>query len=396
MPPRYPSLPKRKLPRSKWFTKSSSEIQFAYWVPNISGGLVITKLPMQTKWDHDSTARYAQVAEANGFTAALAQARWCASYDADHQHEAFVISSHILANTSVLEVITACHPGLWHPGVAAKMQASLDIISHGRTSINIVSGWFKGEFTGLGELWLDHGERYRRSEEFIRILKGLWNDDTFTFYGDFYKIDDMGLLPKPAHSPLIFQGGNSKAARQMAGRVSDVLLMNGNTNDGFANIINDSRKAARASGRDDQDLRFGANGFCIVRDTEEDAAETLRSIILNADVEAVKSFGEAVKHAGQSTSDGEGMWVNSGFEDLVQYNDGFKTDLIGTPEQVADRIMDMKELGINMVLCGFLHYEWELEHFGKTVIPLVREREDAHRKGRKSFAVSSPNPRGTR
>jgi alkanesulfonate monooxygenase SsuD/methylene tetrahydromethanopterin reductase-like flavin-dependent oxidoreductase (luciferase family) len=53
-----------------------------------------------------------------------------------------------------------------------------------------VSGWFKGEFTGYGEPWLDHTERYRRSEEFIRIMKGMWNSDVFTFYGDFYTIDN--------------------------------------------------------------------------------------------------------------------------------------------------------------------------------------------------------------
>ncbi|MFC5997048.1 dimethylsulfone monooxygenase SfnG [Pseudonocardia hispaniensis] len=388
MPPSYPPLPKSKLPRSAWFERSADEIQFAYWVPNVSGGLVITTLPMQTEWDHESNVRYAQIAEANGFATALAQTRWFASYGADHQHEAFVMSSYILAKTSTLELITACHPGLWHPGVVAKVQATLDVISNGRTSINIVSGWFKGEFTGYGEPWLDHSERYRRSEEFIRIMKGMWNEDEFTFYGDFYTIDGAPMLPKPVHQPLVFQGGNSTAARRMAGRVSDVLFMNGNTNEGFTGIINDTRMAARASGRDESEIRFGANGFAIVRDTEEEAVETLRAIIANADVEAVKGFGEAVKNAGQSTSDKQGMWANSSFEDLVQYNDGFKTGLIGTPEQVADRIIELKELGINVVLCGFLHYEWELENFGKKVIPLVREREQAMKKGRKTFAVS--------
>lgn len=388
MPPTYPALPKGRLPRSRWFERSRDEIQFAYWVPNVSGGLVITTLPMQTEWSHEANVRYARTAEANGFVTALAQTRWFAGYGADHQHEAFVISSHILAKTETLELITACHPGLWHPGVVAKIQATLDVVSAGRTSINIVSGWFRGEFRGYGEPWLEHAERYRRSEEFVRILKGMWNEDEFTLYGDFYTIDGARMLPKPVHQPLVFQGGNSRDARRMAGRVSDVLFMNGNTNEGFSEIISDSRKAARTSGRDDRELRFGANGFVIVRDTEEEAVETLREVIRHADVEAVKGFGEAVKQAGRSASDGQGMWTNSSFEDLVQYNDGFKTGLIGTAEQVADRIMELKELGINLVLCGFLHYEWELESFGKTVIPLVREREALQKKGRRSVALS--------
>jgi FMNH2-dependent dimethyl sulfone monooxygenase len=389
MPASYPPLPKSELPQAEWFKKSKDEVQFSYWVPNISGGLVITNLPMQTEWDHDANVRYARIAEENGFTTALAQTRWFASYGADHQHEAFTIATHILSRTEKIHIITACHPGLWLPGVAAKIQATLDVISNGRTAINVVSGWFKGEFTGYGEPWLEHTERYRRSEEFIRIMKGLWDADVFTQYGDFYHYDNAPLLPKPVHQIPVFQGGNSKDARRMAGRVSDVLFMNGNTNAGWTSIMNDAKAAAKEGRRDPKELRYGANCFTIVRDTEEEAVETLRDIISNADIEAVKGFGEAVKQAGQSTSDKEGMWANSSFEDLVQYNDGFKSGLIGTAEQVADRIIEIKQLGVNLILAGFLHYEWELEQFGKNVIPLVREREAAMRKGRKQVAIPS-------
>jgi dimethylsulfone monooxygenase len=377
----YPPLLSNKdnpLPTSPWF--ASDELAFAYWVPNISGGLVVTTLPMDTDWTPEANIKYARDAENNGFVTALAQTRWFASYGADHQHEAFVIATTILNNTKKLEVITACHPGLWHPAIVAKLQASLDVITKGRTSINIVSGWFKGEFTGFGEPWLDHTERYRRSEEFIRIMKGMWTEDEYTMYGDFYRINGAPMLPKPAHRIVVIQGGNSKDARKMAGRVSDMLFMNGNTNAGFKAIMDDSIAAAIESGRDPKELQFGANGFCIVRKTMKEATETLRDIIVNADVEAVKGFGEAVKAAGRSSKEGEGMWANSSFEDLVQYNDGFKTGLIGTAESVADRIMELKALGIKLILTGFLHYNWELADFGKKVIPIVRQKEEDLRK----------------
>lgn len=389
MAPEYPRLlpnTENPLPAPEWWERSErGEIQFAYWVPNVSGGLVITTLPMETGWDLESNLRYARVAEENGFAAALSQTRWFASYGADHQHEAFVISSQILAHTGRLHLITAVHPGLWHPGVVAKMQASLDVVSGGRTAVNVVSGWFRSEFTGYGLPWLEHDERYRRSEEFIRVLKGMWTEDVFDFYGHFYTLEEAPMLPKPVHRIPVFQGGNSKAARRMAGRVSDVLFMNGNTNRGFREIIADARDSAESAGRDPRELKFGANGFVIVRDTEDEAVETLREIVANADVEAVKGFGEAVKAAGRSSKEGEGMWADSSFEDLVQYNDGFKTGLIGTPEQVADRIMELKDLGVDIILCGFLHYDWELEEFGRKVIPLVREREEARR--RTSYAA---------
>ncbi len=70
------------------------------------------------------------------------------------------------------------------------------------------------------------------------------------------------------------------------------------------------------------------------------------------------------------------MWADSAFEDLVQYNDGFKTGLIGTAEQVADRIIELKKIGVDIILTGFLHYEEDLKAFGEKVIPLVREKEE--------------------
>ena len=95
-------------------------------------------------------------------------------------------------------------------------------------------------------------------------------------------------------------------------------------------------------------------------------------------MEAVEGFGSAVKQAGQSTADKKGMWADSSFEDLVQYNDGFRTQLIGTPEQVAERIIEYRKLGVDLILAGFLHYHEEVERFGRDVLPIVRELEVAN------------------
>jgi alkanesulfonate monooxygenase len=121
------------------------------------------------------------------------------------------------------------------------------------------------------------------------------------------------------------------------------------------------------------------NGFVILRDTEEEAFQALQEIQGKADPEAIQAFKNAVQQAGASTSNKKGMWANSKAEDLVQYNDGFKTKLIGTKEQIAERIVLLKALGVNLILTGFLHYEDEIERFGKEVLPLVRELEKAGR-----------------
>jgi alkanesulfonate monooxygenase len=150
--------------------------------------------------------------------------------------------------------------------------------------------------------------------------------------------------------------------------------MNGNTLEGFQEQIADVRERARKLGRE-HEIRFAVNGFAIVRETEAEAIQVLQEIQGKADADAVAAFSNAVKQAGSSTGNKTGMWADSKFEDLVQYNDGFKTKLIGTKEQVADRILLLKSLGIDIVLLAFLHYEEEVEEFGKQVLPLVRKLE---------------------
>jgi FMNH2-dependent dimethyl sulfone monooxygenase len=357
-------------------------LKFAYWVPNVSGGLVVSKIEQRTHWGLEYNIKLAQIAEEAGFDYALSQIRFTAGYGAENQHESVSFSQALLHATTRLKVLAAILPGPWHPAVVAKQLATIDHITNGRIAINVVSGWFKGEFHAIGEPWLEHDERYRRSEEFIRALKGIWTQDNFTFAGDFYRFRDYTLRPKPVQKPHpeIFQGGSSRGARDMAARVSDWYFTNGNTVEKIAEQIQDIRAKAAAEGRDPGTPKIGVNAFIIARDTEEEAKRVLAEIIAKADTEAVNAFGDAVKQAGKASPEGQGNWATSTFEDLVQYNDGFRTNLIGTPEQIAERIVAYKQAGVDLILGGFLHFQEEVEYFGKRVLPLVRELEQAGRK----------------
>jgi FMNH2-dependent dimethyl sulfone monooxygenase len=264
-------------------------------------------------------------------------------------------------------------PGPWTPSVLAKQITTINHLSNGRVAVNIVSGCFRAEFHAVGEPWLDHDERYRRSEEFIRALRGIWSEDKFTFAGDFYRFRDFSLKPKPIESlPEIFQGGSSRAARDMAARVSDWYFTNGNTPDEIAKQVNDIRTKASETGRK---VKVGVNAFAVARKTEEEARNVVQEIIDKAIPDAVNAFGHEVKNAGQASPEREGNWAKSSFSDLVQYNDGFRSNLIGTPQQIAERILSLKDAGADLILLGFLHFQEEVEYFGQQVIPLVRELE---------------------
>ncbi|MBT0717692.1 dimethyl sulfone monooxygenase SfnG [Rosenbergiella epipactidis] len=354
-------------------TSHDSALKFAYWVPNVSGGLVISEIEQRTSWDFDYNRKLAQIAENAGFDYALTQIRFTAGYGAENQHESVSFSQGLLGATQKLKVIAALLPGPWNPTLAAKQIATISHLTAGRIAVNIVSGWFRGEFKAIGEPWLDHEERYLRSEEFIRCLKGIWQEERFSFNGDFYRYRDYVMKPKPL-SPLpeIFQGGSSRAARDMAARVSDWYFTNGNDLDGIRRQVKDIKQKASAN---QHSVRIGVNGFVIARDTEEQAQQVLNEIIAKANPRAVEGFAAEVKNAGSASPEKEGNWTASSFDDLVQYNDGFKTNLIGTPQQIAERIVALKRIGVDLLLLGFLHFQEEVEYFGREVLPRVRELE---------------------
>ncbi len=175
-----------------------------------------------------------------------------------------------------------------------------------RVAVNIVSGWFRGEFHAIGEPWFDHDERYRRSEEFIRALRGIWTEDNFTFRGDFYRFNNYSLKPKPIDpQPEIFQGGSSRAARDMAARVSDWYFTNGNTPEEIAKQVDDIRSKAKEN---NHSVKVGVNAFAIVRETEEEAKAVLAEIIEKANPEAVNAFGHEVKNAASLPPKARGNW----------------------------------------------------------------------------------------
>ena len=355
----------------------STPLKFAYWVPNVSGGLVVSTIEQRTDWSFDYNKTLARIAEDSGFEYALTQTRYAASYGADKQHEATSFSLALLGATERLKVIAAVHPGMWHPGVLAKFIITADQLSGGRAAVNIVSGWLKDEFANFGLDWLEHDERYVRTEEFIRVLRGLWTERDYSQAGKYYNINNFTLNPAPVDvpgrpHPEIFFGGNSTAAQATAGRVADWYFSNGRTLEGYAENVNGVLTAAATAGRKP---RFGLNGFVIARDSEKEAKDTLREIVEKAHRPAVEGFASAVKEAGASTKDGKGMWADSTYEDMVQYNDGFKTGLIGTPEQIAERIVEYKKAGVNLMLTCYLHFQEEVAAFGRDVLPIVRELE---------------------
>ena len=152
-------------------------LKFGYWAPILSGGYVLSNIPQRSEWSIAANIRLAQTAERVGFDYTLLPARFTSLECGDGQNDALATSAYLAAATERLKIIGAFHTAYWHPAMIAKSASTIDVASGGRYSLNILSGWLKDEYRQLNRPWLEHDERYRQSEEFIQILRGLWTSE---------------------------------------------------------------------------------------------------------------------------------------------------------------------------------------------------------------------------
>src|SRR5438128_2351450 len=155
-----------------------------------------------------------------GFQTTLLAERWLGT-----DHPAWMLASAMAPLTRRMELMVAVHPGILSPQVVAKFTASLDRISGGRAALNIVNGWYKEEFEtfGSGDLLLNEAARYRRMDEFLRVIHGMWNEDAFEFHGEFYHVDRQSPRLKPVQmpNPPIYAGTRNETGKDTIARYGD-------------------------------------------------------------------------------------------------------------------------------------------------------------------------------
>ena len=149
---------------------------------------------------------------------------WQGPYDHTHLwHEPFVLFGYLAALTRTLELVTSV---LVMPqrqtALVAKQAAELDVLSGGRLRLGIGIGWNAVESEALGE---DFGNRGRRCEEQIEVLRALWTQELVTFTGRWHRITDAGLNPLPVQRPIpIWIGGGPGSAGSVSGAGSERVL----------------------------------------------------------------------------------------------------------------------------------------------------------------------------
>ena len=315
----------------------------------------------------------ARAAEDVGFEAALTPTgAWC--------DDAWLSTAMLSQVSERLKFLVAFRPGLTSPFLAAQMAGTFQNLSGGRLLLNVVTGGESHEQRMYGD-FLDKDARYARCGEFLHVVRALWRGETVTFHGEHLQVEEAVLDQLPDPVPEIYFGGSSPAAGDVAAKYADVYLTWGEPPAAVREKIDWIRKLAANEGRE---VRFGIRMHTITRDTPEEAWAEADRLLAGIDpADDREGPGRAAPQrvrgaapdarAAQGSTDGleiyPNVWAGVG---LVRGGAG--TALVGSHEQVADRIEEYAELGIDeFVLSGYPHLEgayW----FGEGVLPILAER----------------------
>jgi FMNH2-dependent dimethyl sulfone monooxygenase len=284
--------------------------------------------------------------------------------------DAWSTATALAAVTKRLEIMIAVRPTFHPPALCAKQVATLDHLSGGRVSLNVVSSWWSDEARQYGVQFDEHDARYARTAEWLAVVTGMWTEARFTYTGKHYRVEDAILEPKPLR-PTLYAGGESEAARELIARSCDGYLMHGDPPGHIAAKIADLRaRRARAVGSRVPGLRFGAAGYVVCRDTAAEAErERVRITTMRRDAPGFENFGQWVS--------GTQLEDRLKIEDYSVSNRGLRSGLVGTPDQVAARILEFEQAGVELLLLQFSPQAEEMERFAADVIPRVEAMRSA-------------------
>lgn len=329
----------------------------------------------------DYLASIVRGAESFGFTGALIPTgAWC--------EDAFVTAAFLARETTSLAFLVAFRPGLVSPTLSAQMAATFARHAPGRILLNVVVGGEAHEQRSFGD-HLSKDDRYARCDEFLEVVRGLFAGETVTLQGNHVNVEEAALALPPNPIPPLYFGGSSGAAGPVAARHADVYLTWGEPPDAVRKKVDWIRGLAEQEGRD---VRFGIRLHTISRDTADEAWAQADKFVSALDEETVAN---AQKGLHRSESEGQrrmlalheehranGTWNDARTLEIAPnlwagvglVRGGAGTALVGSHADVADRIAEYVEVGIDeFIFSGYPHLE-ELYWFGEGVVPILRER----------------------
>lgn len=296
--------------------------------------------------------------------------------------DGFSVAGYVSSFTDRLGFLIAHRPGFVAPTLAARKAATLDQFSNGRVSLHFITGGNDAEQQRDGD-WLGHDDRYRRTDEYLDVMKLEWTSERpFDYEGEFYKFrgatSEVKPLQKP-HVPVYF-GGLSGPAREVGAKHADVYMMWGEP---VAAVAEEIASVHALAAKYDRKPRFSVSFRPIIAATEEKAWQKARDY-LERITTLRGNAGAAVPANYKPQAVGSQRLLS--LADKGEVHDkrlwtaiaaavgayGNTTALVGTPDQVVESLLDYYDAGVGTVLIrGFEPLPDSIE-YGKELIPALR------------------------
>jgi alkanesulfonate monooxygenase len=325
--------------------------------------------PRAPIFDHDFIRDFAQAHERGGFDRIL-----IGYYS--NAPDGFLVAAHAAASTERLGLLLAHRPGFVSPTVAARKLATLDHLSRGRLALHCISGGSDADQRKDGD-YVGHDERYQRTDEYLDILKRVWtSEQPIDHEGTFYRFQGALSDIRPLQQPRIpvYFGGSSDAAVEVGAKHADIYMVWGEPLADVRAMIARVRAAATRYGRTP---RFSVSVRPILGKTEDDAWSRARgildTILINRDVPPVRAQSVGSQNllnaAARSEIHDRCLWTPIAAATGARGN---TTALVGTPEMVAQALLDYYDAGATTLLIRGFDPLNDAVQYGEELLPLVR------------------------
>jgi len=349
-------------------------VEMIGWIaPRVSSELIP---PSGPPFDATVIAETARIHERAGFDRVLI------GYFSDAP-DGFLVGAHAASVTERLSFLLAHRPGLVAPPLAARKLATLDQLSDGRLAVHIIAGGSDADQAKDGD-WTDHETRYRRTAEYISLLRRTWTEPApFDHASEFYRTrgtySEIRCRQQP-HIPIYGGGGSDAAIRALVPHV-DVYMLWGEPLKDTALFMERVRQEAALSGRNPT---FSLSTRPILAATEGEAWDRARTIfdrvlINRGGIPAPKRLNVGSQRLLQAAAEAEVhdtcLWTPLAVATGAQGN---STALVGTPETVAKALLEYYKLGATSLLIRGYDPRPDAVQYGEELIPRIRELVAEH------------------
>ncbi|MEJ7685549.1 MAG: LLM class flavin-dependent oxidoreductase [Variovorax sp.] len=342
-------------------------------------GTANTLVPEAHKPEWPTIIKASQMADAAGLEAIVAYSRWKGHELGKLDHpsgivlDPFTWAAGVAQATKYSAVFATSHAPTIHPITAAKMSATIDIISGGRFGLNVVAGWNRPELEMFGAPLKEHEQRYEHLAEWLEVIKKLWTEDEeFDFDGEYFKIIRGGSRPKPIQrpNPPIMNAGSSGTGRDFALKTADMCFVQLASTDPVERRAHVDSYKTLAREKFGRDVKIWIMANIIQRDTNAEAEAYMKHFAVeNADNASIDAWitQQTANSKALSRPDMDARRLRAGVG-------AGGTIVMGDGDKVADELTAISECGVDGLLIGYVDFADGIARLQKEVLPQLEER----------------------